>query len=82
MTRGLIKEGEAAFDLNFALRLREAVVDDINGVRKEMGLASLEQAVADKIADREAGIVIPDIYVSPEEMMNVTRNLVRGNGWH
>lgn len=66
-------------DIDFFMRLTEGVVDDINQVRDGIGLSTLQDASAKKIADRANGIVIPDVFKSPEEIMAITRSMFRGN---
>lgn len=78
-TRAVVDAIGTFGDMDFFTRLGEAVVDDINGVRKGMGLASLQQAAAKKIADREQGVVVKDDFKSPDEIMAVTRSMFRGN---
>ena len=80
VTRDVVNGMGSFSDLDFFARLGEAVVDDINGVRKDIGLATIQQAAAQKFADRENGIFVKDVFKSPEEIMAVTRGMFRGRG--
>lgn len=76
-TKDLVRESESAFsDLDFRTRIRDAVIEDIDKVRKDSGLSSLAQAAADK---KTAPTQKPD-FISPDDIMRAVRNMSRGNG--
>jgi len=74
ITAQLVQEHDS--DIGFWERLSEAMVDDIDKVRKSSGLTTLEEAVHNK----KQALPKREEFVSPEDIMKVVRSMSRGGG--
>lgn len=74
ITAQLVHEHDT--DIGFWERLSEAMVDDIDKVRKSSGLNTLEEAVHNK----KQALPKREEFVSPEDIMKAVRSMSRGGG--
>lgn len=74
ITAQLVHEHDS--DIGFWERLSEAMIDDIDKVRKSSGLTSLEEAAHNK----NQALPKREEFVSPEDIMKVVRSMSRGGG--
>lgn len=74
ITAQLVHEHDS--DIGFWERLSEAMVDDIDKVRKSSGLNTLEEAAHNK----KQALPKREEFVSPEDIMKAVRSMSRGGG--